>query len=230
MNWFGNKWVRFGLAILVVAVLSATVVFIGRVGGGGKSNGGAQKTTTPSSAASTTPTSQSAQAETPTTAGQPLVVVNVTVTQTVNGVTEEHRSCQKSTAPPYYEILNGDFEGKVYDSGGWYKGSCFFREVAIDHLWGSGGPGSCTDNFSVIWEGSFSVSDPGGYCFRVVADGGVQLFVDDYLIIDKKSLASQAVLEHTGMINLAAGLHKVVLKYYETTGDATCRLLYGRVG
>lgn len=240
-RWFGKKWVKICLVVLVAAALMGLAWNVGK-----NSQKSQPKTSTPAKPAATPAsprdysnelkelkemvanlgsTGNSAQQAQPP---QPVTVtvnpvVNVTVTQTVNGK-ESQSSWQQSSEPS--SILNGDFKGKVYDSGGWYVGS--FRESTIDHFWGSAGPKNRTDNFSVIWEGSFSVPESGNYCFKVVADGGIQLLVDDYLMIDEKSLASQSVVEHTSAINLTAGSHKVVLKYYETTGDATCRLLYGK--
>jgi len=135
-------------------------------------------------------------------------------------------AASSASASPAYELLNGDFEGRVYDSGGWYLSR--FKELTIDHFWGSAGPNGRADNFSVIWKGSFSVATTGDYYFKVVSDGGVRLLIDDYLIIDKQSLASQSVVEHEAKVNLAAGPHKIALEYYETTGEATVRLFYRR--
>lgn len=153
---------------------------------------------------------------------QPQQPAQIVINNIING---QPASASSSTSP-IYEVLNGDFKARVYDSGSWYVGS--FKESTIDHSWGSGGPNGRTDDFWVKWEGKFSVPDSADYRFKVVADGGIQLFVDDYLLIDKKSAASQSVVEYTETINLPAGTHELVLKYYETTGDATCRLLYRR--
>lgn len=183
--------------------------------------------------AASTPASVSTPTPAPVPAPPQLIVnppaVNVTVTQTVNGIVETTPPASPPAKPTAssFEVVTGDFEANVYDADRWHVGS--FKELTIDHLWGSAGPINRTDNFRVIWGGSISVPESGGYRFKVVADGGVQLFVDDYLIIDKKSLASQSVVEHTGVINLTAGQHEVVLKYYETTGDATIRLLYVKI-
>ncbi len=95
----------------------------------------------------------------------------------------------------------------------------------IDYDWGSGGPflEPITDNFSVRWEGYINPEYDETYTFYTYSDEGVRLWVDDDLLIDNWN--PHTANWDSGNVQMSAGHQaKVVLEYYETTGDAVIRL------
>ncbi|NJN81657.1 MAG: hypothetical protein HC802_04770 [Caldilineaceae bacterium] len=96
--------------------------------------------------------------------------------------------------------------------------------LPLDYNWGYGGPavGSSvgTDFWSARWVGRFRFAG-GDYYFRVVADDGVRLYLNDLLVIDSwrdgyKELSNR-------VIGIGAGEHTIRVEYYERTGLASLR-------
>jgi hypothetical protein len=85
--------------------------------------------------------------------------------------------------------------------------------------WGSAAPaeGIGADNFSVRWSLNTSFNNA-NYLFYTFADDGVRVYVDNNLIINRWSNASNEVAY--GNVSLAAGTHDVRVEYYEDSGDA----------
>jgi hypothetical protein len=69
------------------------------------------------------------------------------------------------------------------------------------------------DWFSVDFQGSFSVARPGTYAFRVLADDGAMLFVNDKLVVDNDGL--HAPESKSGSIELVSGTHRLRLVYLQ---------------
>ena len=101
--------------------------------------------------------------------------------------------------------------------------------VPIDYNWGNSGPafGSSvgTDFWSARWTGRFRF-DSGDYYFKVVADDGIRLYLNELLVIDSwrdgyKELSNR-------VIGIGAGEHRVRVEYYDRSGLATLRVWWYR--
>lgn len=83
-----------------------------------------------------------------------------------------------------------------------------------------------TDWFAVRWTGWMEV--PPGETVRVAveSDDGVQLWIDDTLVVDADRKVSYA--RHVAPMALASGRHALRLQYRQTTGNGRLRLLWDR--
>lgn len=97
-------------------------------------------------------------------------------------------------------------------------------ESAVDHDWGTGGPGGGVpaDQFSARWTGTQSFPTAGAYAFTVTADDGVRLWVDDRLLVD--AWVDQPLVTHTATVSLAKGDHAIRVEFFENTLAAVIRL------
>ena len=98
-------------------------------------------------------------------------------------------------------------------------------EAALDHDWGTGGPGAPVpvDNFSARWTGNFDFP-AGSTTFTATADDGIRLWVDGQLLID--AWVEQPPTTYSGSRTLTAGTHEVKVEYYENGGGALARLTW----
>lgn len=67
--------------------------------------------------------------------------------------------------------------------------------------------------FAIDYTGRFWIADPGLYSFALLSDDGSKLYVDDQLVIDNDG--QHPPLEKTGMADLAAGLHRMRVSYFQ---------------
>ncbi len=67
--------------------------------------------------------------------------------------------------------------------------------------------------FAIDYAGRFWIADPAVYTFSLLSDDGSQLFIDDQLVIDNDGL--HPPLEKTGTIQLAAGIHRLRVEYFQ---------------
>jgi RHS repeat-associated protein len=98
-------------------------------------------------------------------------------------------------------------------------------DATVDYSWGTGGPTGlgASDHFSVRWSGDLNVASAGAYTFTTVSDEGTRLVVDGTVAIDH--WVDQTVTStSSSSISLAAGLHKITLEYYESSGPAEVHL------
>jgi hypothetical protein len=124
--------------------------------------------------------------------------------------------------------------------GGWraeFFGNCNLgadpilrrTDAVIDFKWLLGSPGSGvpTDRFLARWTGKPKF-EMGTYRFRVRAEDGVRLFVDDELVVDEWTRAGG--VESVGAtVSLARGANDVRLEYRENLSEARVRLLWEEV-
>ena len=99
-------------------------------------------------------------------------------------------------------------------------------DPTVDFDWLNGKPNKPTpaNNFFVRWEGSVLPQYSENYLFRVIADGGVRLWVNNVLVIDDWVKPTFAVYR-SGGIALAAGISvPIKLEYFDTTGKASVKL------
>ncbi|MFY9587619.1 MAG: PA14 domain-containing protein [Actinomycetota bacterium] len=102
-------------------------------------------------------------------------------------------------------------------------------DSTVNFDWVAGKPAELTgdsDTFSVRWSGNVDIPTTGDYTFTLEADDGVRLTIDTgsamVAVID--SWVDGAITRVSPAVNLAAGLHKITLDYYENTGNAKVKL------
>jgi len=67
--------------------------------------------------------------------------------------------------------------------------------------------------FAIDYTGRFWIADPGTYTFALLSDDGAKLYIDDQVIIDNDGV--HAPLEKTGAVDLAGGLHRIRVSYFQ---------------
>jgi GH43 family beta-xylosidase len=106
-----------------------------------------------------------------------------------------------------------------------FTGLADTRTEAVNHNWGSAGPGAGIDgdSFSVRWAGQIEPAFSELYTFRVLSDEGVRVWVDGQLIVNDWS--SHIRRFRSGTIQLAAGQrYDIRVEYFEGTGPAQVEL------
>ena len=111
------------------------------------------------------------------------------------------------------------------------EGLTVFRQTRadaqIDFDWGTGSPFAAmnTDRFSVRWTGQLQAPATAMYTLFTQCDDAVRVFVGNTLVINTWNMSPPR--EHMASINLSAGQRvDLRVEYYETIGDAYCRLLW----
>lgn len=101
-------------------------------------------------------------------------------------------------------------------------------DASLDFNWGSGPPGANVpaDNFSARWTRTLTFTG-GTWRFRVLADDGVRLYVDDVLVLN--DWVDGGGPEKTVEVALIAGAHNLNVELYESAGDALIRVLWESV-
>lgn len=72
------------------------------------------------------------------------------------------------------------------------------------------------DHFAVRFRTAFRVTTPGTYAFHVASDDGSRLEVNGRRIIDNDG--SHGMIERSGEIDLAPGVHELIVEYFEDFG------------
>ena len=93
-------------------------------------------------------------------------------------------------------------------------------EGRVSRTWGTGAPLSTMspDSFSVRFISSQNL-DAGTYLLRVRADDGVRVYVDNIPYIDEWHISS-GNSSYVASVPLSAGIHTILIEYYESTGNA----------
>lgn len=93
------------------------------------------------------------------------------------------------------------------------------NDLDINFDWGLGAPaaGMPPDNFSVVWLQTINFSGA-TYQFNAVVDDGMQLFVDDTLVID--AWQDGTARQVSGVISLTPGEHDITVTYYDRLAEA----------
>ena len=95
---------------------------------------------------------------------------------------------------------------------------------------GSPDPAVNADNFSVRWIGYLRVATTGNYRFQTDSDQGVRLTVNGSLVINNWTAHSLAT-NTSSNVALTAGVdYRIMLEYYEQTGDASIVLRWRKPG
>jgi glucose/arabinose dehydrogenase len=130
------------------------------------------------------------------------------------------------TLPPATGGNNG-LKGEYFDNRDFTNLKFTRTDPTIDFNWNGGSPAASigNDTFSVRWTGQVQPLYSETYTFSTTTDDGLQLYVDDRLIIDH--LRDQAPTEKTGTITLEAGRrYNIRMDYYENAGNALARLAW----
>lgn len=116
---------------------------------------------------------------------------------------------------------SGSWIADYYNNLGLVGTPAFSERVSSPtNNWGSGSPNAAiqSDRWSARFTSSLVLSS-GDYTFRVRADDGVRVYVDDVLVIDEWHIASGD--EFVAIRNLSTGVHTIMVEYYENSGLAS---------
>ena len=136
-----------------------------------------------------------------------------------------HAYAELAWAAAVMSCPTGQFLADYFDNASLAGDPVFSRcESSIDHNWGAGSPSPELDGnrFSVRWRGDFEFSR-GWHTFRSATDDGVQIWVDNDLVISAW-FGQTAGVSQQERVRLEAGTHQVVVYYYEWNGLATAQV------
>lgn len=105
------------------------------------------------------------------------------------------------------------------------------NEPKIDNSWGTASPSSgvSADSFRVNWFGKLKVPTSGTYKFISVSNDGVQLVINNSMLINDWTNGPTRRREKS--VKLEAGKeYAISFNYYDNTGEATARLLWSGPG
>jgi bifunctional autolysin len=94
-------------------------------------------------------------------------------------------------------------------------------ELDMDWGWGSPAEGIPSDHFSTLFQREIKTTK-GEHVLEVAGNDGVQVYVDNKLVLDRWKNQGHGTWEKT--INLSSGTHKVLIKHHEITGVANLKL------
>lgn len=77
-------------------------------------------------------------------------------------------------------------------------------------------PKTKDDAFALRFTGMISVPTTGSYTFFIASDDGSRIYVNDTLVVDNDGL--HGMIEKSGKIDLGAGMHKIVVTYFDNGG------------
>jgi hypothetical protein len=82
-----------------------------------------------------------------------------------------------------------------------------------------------TENYSIRWTRTVTLTTTGTYRFSVTGDDGVRLYIDGQVKINE--WRNQAATTYNSDVILTAGNHEIKLEYYQAAGPAQARLIWG---
>lgn len=80
-----------------------------------------------------------------------------------------------------------------------------------------------TEYFALRYEGSFEVTLPGSYTFKLVSDDGARLHVDNVPVVHNDGV--HEAKPKLGFIALAPGAHRIVVEYFQAKDDVALQLM-----
>ncbi len=94
-------------------------------------------------------------------------------------------------------------------------------DPVVNFNWGAGSPDPSipSDHFSARWSNKINFS-AGTFRFRAGADDGIRVAIDGNMILNRWSDATTGFTVQNADIQLTAGVHEIVVDYYENAGDA----------
>ncbi|UCB58836.1 MAG: hypothetical protein JSV67_00640 [Thermoplasmatales archaeon] len=129
--------------------------------------------------------------------------------------------------PRYFRVGTGaptDLYFSDLDSNWDLDGDGFYHEMKAYNTPTSPDLSIDEDTFSVKWTGYVKCDYEEDYTFRILSDDGVQLAIDNNLVIDLWNKDHLSYDEWTG--SMSAGLHQIFLLFREDTKDAICNLYW----
>ncbi len=132
--------------------------------------------------------------------------------------------CPKPPGPvPTPPPSEGAWKGRYWDNRFLSGEPKFTRnDQKVDFAFGTGGPGKGIGgtNFSARWTRT-RFFEAGRYRFRVLADDGVRIWLDNVLIIDEWH--DTPPKEYVSVHQVSAGNHNLQIDYYQHLGGARIR-------
>ncbi|MBN1935315.1 MAG: lamin tail domain-containing protein [Anaerolineae bacterium] len=179
---------------------------------------------TPTSAAEPTWTPPPTQSPTATPAATMTQVAEPTLTQ-VAEPTSTPVVWPTHTPTPAITEWRGEYFGNTMLSG---TPALVRNDSAINFVWGDAAPagGLPADGFSARWTRALHF-DGGLYRFRATMDDGMRVYLNGEAIID--TLQDGAARERTVDLTLAAGIHKLIVVYYERSGAAVAQFSWEKL-
>lgn len=126
------------------------------------------------------------------------------------------------------EIPSGEYLGNYYN-GINFDTFVFSRyDNTINFNWRSKSPDPRinSDNFSIRWQGNFNF-DTYLYEFTAIADDGIRVYLDGEKIIDAWQV--QSFKPHKTRVQMTAGMHTVVVEYFESGVYAAVDVYWDKV-
>ena len=150
-------------------------------------------------------------------------------TLTVNVYPNKGSVIVKTTAAPPPNNNLGCLQASYFNNNNLTGTAKVIRfETAINNNWGAAAPnvtGIPADNFSIRWLGSFTAAATGTYQFKVTADDGVRLWVNNVLVINQ--WRDQSATSYTASVSLTKGVnYPIKMEYYEKGGQAVAQLAW----
>jgi glucose/arabinose dehydrogenase len=99
--------------------------------------------------------------------------------------------------------------------------------INYDWVWGSPDPAITGDNFVARWEKSEVFKTDGAYKFDVTSDDGVRIYVDNNMVLD--NWVDQSPTTNSIIQIMSAGIHDIVVEYYENTGTAVMEFSINKI-
>ncbi len=133
---------------------------------------------------------------------------------------------KKPSSPSPAAKWRGEYHTGINPEGG----PLFVRyDPAINFHWKDGSPDDrlAPDGFSVHWTRAFTFKG-GLYRFRVTADDGVRIWVDEQQVLDAWTIQSET--DYTVDVEISPGEHVIAIDYFEESGWATLQFSFTRLG
>jgi len=80
------------------------------------------------------------------------------------------------------------------------------------------------DDFALRFTGNLTVPQSGNYTFSIASDDGSRVYLDGELLIDNDGL--HGMVEKSASVDLTAGLHRMVVTYFDNGGGDGLRLTW----
>jgi hypothetical protein len=121
-------------------------------------------------------------------------------------------------------------EGRYYDHLGWNGDSAFTlldQQITLDAV-GQHAQTFPQENFSVNWIGWIRIDRAGEYTFATESDDGSSILVNDQLVVDNGGF--HTAQKKTGKIFLTAGLHHILISFFQSAGSYELEVFWTKPG
>ncbi|WP_299248684.1 PA14 domain-containing protein [uncultured Aquimarina sp.] len=134
---------------------------------------------------------------------------------------EEIAACNNNLSFEFYDsVPTGNTVNNIPTTGAFAVG--LVNSFDVDALVAS--LGQTNDTYSIRYRGTINITTPGNYTFYTNSDDGSSLTIDGTLVVDNDG--NHAPRERSGMINLTAGIHTIVVLFYENFGGEVLDVEY----